>query len=214
MSQQLLLQEFELSLEQIEAKLDQNKQEKSELLQNLSDQKSENEEILSKNIELQRNLKILEIEKQELFNNVSGELTNRTGKLLNHEIENLEVKFKDYEQIIEELQDEKVYQQFIYEQLEETYKKTEADCISLRKSLKKSINWMKKTANNMKKSEERLLIEYDNTVTTLDSNYIIETLKKIKKTITENYTKKSKPSQSKLLKENNPKSRLPNISSH
>ena len=206
-SQEIFLQEVFTSIEQMEKKLEEKNLENKKILQSMVNLKSENEELQAKTIQIQNSARLLALEKQELLENMNGDITSRTGKTLNKEIQQLETKFKDFEEKIEELEDEKAYQIFIFEQAEENAKHLRNQNFLFISKLKQLMALHKGLIEENRKYEQAAILDSEkNDKLISDQNSLITMLEDLKKTIDKNYLKRGSFSintDSKVLKENN-----------
>ena len=206
-SQEIFLQEVFTSIEQMEKKLEEKNLENKKILQSMLNLKSENEELQAKTIQIQNSARLLALEKQELLENMNGDITSRTGKTLNKEIQQLETKFKDFEEKIEELEDEKAYQIFIFEQAEENAKHLRNQNFLFISKLKQLMALHKGLIEENRKYEQAAILDSEkNDKLISDQNSLITMLEDLKKTIDKNYLKRGSFSintDSKVLKENN-----------
>ena len=206
-SQEIFLQEVFTSIEQMEKKLEEKNLENKKILQSMVNLKSENEELQAKTIQIQNSARLLALEKQELLENMNGDITSRTGKTLNKEIQQLETKFKDFEEKIEELEDEKAYQIFIFEQAEENAKHLRNQNFLFISKLKQLMALHKGLIEENRKYEQAAILDSEkNDKLISDQNSLITMLEDLKKTIDKNYLKRGSFSintDSKVIKENN-----------
>lgn len=208
-SQQTLLEDFSNTIEEMGKKLENLSKTNSELLIELSEQKSENVSLTGKIGDFSKQILSLQLEKQDILDNFSGDLTNRTGKVLRNEMSKLENKFQEYEEHIELLKDEKDYQEFIGEQIEEANKRLAQENIDLKNKVKSCLVLIKKVILQREKQEIEVMTKAD-IIENTDKEELVKELLKIRKCIMENYCKKTKIGKTgKKLKENLISSRLP-----
>ena len=198
----------------MEAKIESKQEEIENLLKVISDIKAENKEILIKYTESQKVIQLLEFEKQELLSNAPGELTNRTSKVINNQITTLELKFDQYEENIEILKDEQIYQKFIIDQMEENRLALIKENCKLKSMIKSMIMYQRALLDSRKAREIDELINSESKEKVIEDQYnILSALIKIKTTLSDNYTKKSnigdQNNKRKSQKENYHVSRLP-----
>ena len=126
---------------------------------------------------------------------------------MNKEIQQLETKFKDFEEKIEELEDEKAYQIFIFEQAEENAKHLRNQNFLFISKLKQLMALHKGLIEENRKYEQAAILDSEkNDKLISDQNSLITMLEDLKKTIDKNYLKRGSFSintDSKVLKENN-----------
>ena len=205
-SQQLFLQEIVSSMELLEKKLETKANEIEYMSKELKNLQCENNCLLTKLSESQNMIKSLQVEKIELLDSLGGDITNRTGTALNNQIQQLESKFGQYEEQIELLEDEKNYQKFMIEQLEETNMKIQKENCNLKINLRNIMGWHGELMLVTRNYESQWLQKSEQSDKIVNDNIkIIEKLKFIKASISENYIKKPKVtksnSKSKILKE-------------